>query len=80
MTEPVVSRAATRDPWGPRDWLIAGVGLLVLGAILGALANDEPGVARVLFLLIAAPAMAAIAIGVIAKAVQVGIRASRDQP
>jgi hypothetical protein len=78
MSEHVVSRAGERAPWGPREWVTVGIAVLVVAVIVGAIAGDDAGAAWVLFALIATPGTLMISIGVIAKAVQVGIRSSRD--
>ena len=78
MPEPVVARAKSKAPWGPREWVLFGAVLLVLGVLLGVAANDDEGAAWTLFALVAVPGALMIGVGVIAKAVQVGIRSARD--
>ena len=78
MSEHVVSRAGERSPWGPREWVGAGLVLLVSAVILGAIAGDDAGAAWVLFALVATPGALMVGVGVIAKAVQVGIRSARE--
>lgn len=78
MTQPVVSRAQDRKPWGPREWVVVGFVLLVAAVVLGVAANDDAGAAWTLFTIAAIPGSLMVTIGVVAKAVQVGIRSARD--
>lgn len=77
MTERVVSRTTSSEPWGPREWTLVGLVLVFVGAFAGAaIGGDSDGVA--VAMICAAPGSVLFTIGVIAKAVQVGIRSSRD--
>lgn len=78
MTQPLVSRTADRTPWKPGQWIAAGCGLLLCGVVLGVIANDDSGAAWTLFALVAVPGSLMLTVGVVAKAVQVGIRSARD--
>lgn len=77
MAEPVVSRAQNSVPWGPREWFLVGLVSALLGAFIGALIGGENDAAAVA-VLGTIPGTVMLSIGVIAKAVQVGIRSARD--
>lgn len=79
MSEPVVSKSRERGPWRPRDWIVIGFLLVIAAAVLGAVANDE-GTGGVIFAIAAIPGSLMVTIGVVAKAVEVGIRTARVEP
>lgn len=77
MTNPVVSRTTERTEWGPRGWFTGGLLATALGVIVGAIVGSDGG--WLVFSVVAAiPGVAMVFIGLVGKAVQVGIRSGRD--
>jgi biotin transporter BioY len=53
--------------------------VVLLGAVvLGVIAGDDTGAAWALFVIVAIPGALMVTVGVVAKAVQIGIRSARD--
>lgn len=77
MTERVVSRTTSSEPWGPREWTLVGLVLLLVGAFVGAAIGGEKDGALAA-LICATPGSVMFTVGVVAKAVQVGIKSARD--
>lgn len=76
MTEQVAVRKE-RHPLSPRDWFVLGLIAVFVGAIVGVgIGGDSDGAAAALICTI--PGSLMVTIGVIAKAVQVGIRSTQD--
>lgn len=72
-----MSRTSEREPWGPREWLIGGLLGAFLGILIGAAIGAESD-AIGLAILGSVPGSLMVFIGLIAKAVQVGIRSAQD--
>lgn len=72
-----MSRTGNRAAWGPRDWLAVGLLAAVVGAVLGGvIGGDDEGLG--LAVLGTVPGSLMVFVGLIAKAVQVGIKSAAD--